>query len=662
MVLLGMVLGWLALPVGAAAQQAPRDLLSGGVGWINVAGPIHLSQLRGKVVLLDFWTYCCINCHHVLPDLAYLEEKYKNELVVIGVHSAKFLAEQDTENIRKKVAEYRIKHPVINDANHVLWTRFGVNSWPTLALINPAGEFVDKVAGEGNRDLLDRAIGQLIAEARAKGLLDERPLKFFPESEKPHKGPLLYPGKVFADQAGNRLFIADTGHNRIVITDLAGKGIATVGTGAEGFTNGGYDRATFNRPQGICLVGETLYVADTENHAIRAIDLKEEHVTTIAGTGQQARGPGGHGPGKSTRLSSPWDVVQIPGTHVLAIAMAGMHQIWRLDLKSGNVAAWAGSGLENIIDGPLGAACLAQPSGLATDGYNLFIADSEASALRAIPLDKKGNGHSLITIIGVMDDLFKFGDVDGHGSSARLQHCLGVTFANGTLFVADTYNNKIKACSPKARTVRTFVGNGRPGIKDNPPEFDEPGGLSAAGSTLFVADTNNHAIRTIDLETKAVATLKLTDVAPPVLKPKPPSFPNKLAIELPSTAVAPGQSLALDVELKLPKGFELNPEAPMPYLVETPGKSGILSDQLPPEGSAVEKPSTQFTIEVPLAQEAKPGAMVPLRLSVAAYICKEGQGGLCTVRSYVWDVPLVVTEGAPSRVALTAPSKAEPGR
>ena len=185
-------------PVSFQQQEALN--LNGGVGWIN-SGPISLDELRGKIVLLDFWTFCCINCHHVLPDLAKLEEKYGDELVVIGVHTAKFAAEQDTENIRRKVREYRIKHPVVNDANQEIWRRFGVNSWPTLVLIDPAGHFVGSLSGEGHYEQLDRVIGRLVAIHKERGDLNTTPLKFSPEMDRPSDGPLLFPGKVFADAA-----------------------------------------------------------------------------------------------------------------------------------------------------------------------------------------------------------------------------------------------------------------------------------------------------------------------------------------------------------------------------------------------------------------------------------------------------------------------------
>lgn len=652
--------GAFRLPPGATivptSYQGVPGGLEGGIAWINTSGPIHLEDLRGKVILLDFWTYCCINCHHVLPDLVALEQKYKNELVVIGVHTAKFEAERDTENIRKKVAEYRIKHPVVNDANQVLWTRFGVNSWPTLVLVDPAGNYVGAVSGEGHLAILDRTIGDLVKRHRARGDLNESPLKFFPENEKPHAGPLLYPGKVTADVAGSRLFITDTGHNRIVVTDLAGKGREVVGNGGQGLTDGPFDQATFNRPQGTCLIGDVLYVADTENHAIRAVDLKSKAVTTIAGTGQQSARRSGSGTARTTALNSPWDVLQIPGTNVLAIAMAGPHQIWKLDLANQVVTVWAGSGVENIIDGDLDSAAFAQPSGLATDGRSLFVADSEVSGIRTVAFARATGSRQVGRLVGL--GLFEFGDVDGQGAQVRLQHCLGLAYAGGKLYVADSYNNKIKVCDPKTQAVRTLVGTKQAGASDSVPTFDEPGGLSVAGSTLYVADTNNHALRAIDLKTLKTRTLALEGVQAPRPPVRVPTFPNAEVVNAPEVQVAPGKAITLDVTLSPPPDFKVNPQAPIVYLVQAPSQAGALGAGVSPAGSRVDPPAARFTVQVPLAKDAAEGESLQVRLSVSAVICKEGSEGLCRVKNYVWNIPIAFAAGGASRVAVETPAPA----
>ena len=593
----------------------------------------------------------------MLPDLAKLEEKYKNELVVIGVHTGKFDAERDTENIRRKVGEYRIKHPVINDARMTLWNRFGVNSWPTIVLIDDRGIVQDAIPGEGNYDRLDREIGQLVEAANARGNLNSTPLKFTAEMERPSNGPLLFPGKVLADPAGKRLFIADTGHNRIIQTNLEGAEPVTIGSGDEGFDDGGYEKATFNRPQGMCLDRETLYVADTENHAIRAVDLKERKVTTLAGVGSQARSvpqPGASGPAKTVPLCSPWDVIQLTGDKAIYIAMAGTHQIWKLDVGSETVSVFAGTGNENIVDGTTASANFAQPSGLATDGENLFVADSEVSGVRVIT-GIQGRQPVVRTIVG--HGLFDFGDKDGRAAAVRLQHCLGLSYADGHLYIADTYNNRIKICEPKNRTVHAFVGTHAAGDSDDPPHFYEPGGLSAIADVLYVADTDNNKIRAVDLKTRAVRTLALKGLTPPQLAPRPPSFPNKQVIDVAAAEASPGKSIAFDVSIPLAKGLKLNEEVPLTYLVETPEKSGVLGPEVLPEGQKIKPPSTKFTINVPLAKPAAAGDKLALRISLQTFVCSE-TSSLCQIKSYVWNIPVAFADSKRSEhVKLSAVTK-----
>jgi DNA-binding beta-propeller fold protein YncE len=481
-------------------QGKPAPALDGGIAWLNTAGPIKIGDLKGKIVILDFWTFCCINCIHTLPDLAKLEKKYEKELVVIGVHSAKFDNEKVTENIRKAILRYQIAHPVVNDADHKIWDAYGIVSWPSLVLIDPEGNLYKYGSGEGLYDVLDHEIAWLIKEHTTKGTLNVKPLRFDTAKFRDQPTPLAFPGKVLADAASNRLFIADSTHHRIVVTDLTGNKIAIAGTGEPGKVDGPFATAQFDDPQGLALDGETLYVADRRNHSIRALDLKAGTVRTAAGVGRQNReNRSSGGPALQTGLNSPWDLLWIGKT--IYIAMAGHHQIWTFDLDKNTVEPYAGDGRENIHDGTLARAEFAQPSGLTTDGTSLFVADSEVSAVRQVGL----NGNTDVkTLVG--HGLFVFGDQDGIGDAARLQHALGIAFAGGKLYVADTYNSKLKVLDPQTRDCRTFLGGD--GL------FNEPGGLSAANGKLYVADTNAHRIRVVDLATKAVTTLALKGVEP----------------------------------------------------------------------------------------------------------------------------------------------------
>jgi DNA-binding beta-propeller fold protein YncE len=486
--------------------RMPAPELSGGVDWLNTASPIQIKDLRGKVVLIDFWTLCCINCIHTLPDLARLEKKYANELVVIGVHSAKFDNEKSTASIRKAIQRYEVHHPVVNDANMAIWRRYGVSSWPTLVLIDPEGNYIGYANGEGNYDKLDRAIARLIAEHKALKTLNDKPLRF-EVARADGASPLFFPGKVLADAASGRLFIADSTNHRIVITDLTGKKVAIAGTGESGHVDGPFARASFNDPQGMALDGDKLYVADRKNHLLRVLDLKANTVTTLAGTGQQGKDREKGGKAMAVGLNSPWDLL-LHGDR-LYIAMAGDHQIWVLDLASGDLVPYAGDGHENIADGSLLNAHFAQPSGLTTDGTTLYVADSEVSAIRAVPLDGKGNVRTLVG-----EGLFEFGDIDGVGDKVRLQHALGVAWADGRLFVADTYNSKLKVIDPKTRACTTYFGGEAEGWLAT-PVFNEPAGISYAAGKLYLADTNAHRIRVVDLKTKSISTLKLQGVEPP---------------------------------------------------------------------------------------------------------------------------------------------------
>jgi thiol-disulfide isomerase/thioredoxin len=505
----------------AEAKRPMAPELDGGVAWLNSAGPVRLKDLRGKIVILDFWTLCCINCIHTLPDLARLEKKYANELVVVGIHSPKFDNERSSESIRKAILRYEINHPVVNDADRKIWDTYGPEAWPTLFLIDPEGRVVGKASGEGLFEVLDEHIGKLVKQYKEKKTLDDKPRKFeLARSSENGESPLFFPGKVLADGPGKRLFIADSTHHRVVVTDLDGNKIAVAGVGTPGLKDGPFDKAQFDDPQGLAVHGQTVYVADRKNHCIRELDLAAKTVKTIAGTGEQGHDREDGGPALKVGLNSPWDLLLKDDT--LYVAMAGHHQIWALDLKKGELRVHAGSGAERLRDGPLvgpqgnrfRGSAFAQPSGLTSDGTTLFVADSEVSGVRALPLAGRGEVRTLVG-----QDLFEFGDVDGVGDDVRLQHALGVVYVDGKLYVADTYNSKVKVLDPQSRECKTFLG-GEPRGWLGQPLFNEPGGISYADGKLYLADTNAHRIRVVDLKTKAVSTLKLKGVeAPKPVKP-----------------------------------------------------------------------------------------------------------------------------------------------
>jgi thiol-disulfide isomerase/thioredoxin len=642
--------------------KAPE--LEGGAGWLNCGGEISLKDLRGKVVLIDFWTFCCINCIHVLPDLKFLEQKYGKELVVIGVHSAKFDNEKETENIRRAIVRYEIEHPVVNDNEMTIWRRFGVRSWPTLVLIDPEGMYCGYVSGEGQRELLDNVIAKLIDHHRAKGTLDETPVNFSLERSRVASGPLRFPGKLLADAPGGRLFISDSNHNRIVVAGLDGKLQATIGSGKMGRDDGDFQTATFDHPQGMALDGDTLYVADTENHLLRKIDLKARQVTTIAGTGVQGQERFRGGPGLKLALNSPWDLWLHSGR--LFIAMAGPHQIWTYDLKSGDVQPYAGSGREDILNGSLRIAgepgadfdanevqrvsAFAQPSGLASDGESLYVVDSEGSAIRKVPLSGEGK---VTTIAGTSDlpggrSLFEFGDKDGTGEEARFQHPLGIAWHDGLLYVADSYNHKVKSVHPETGEVRTVYGDGKPGTGVKPLQFSEPAGLAIANGALYVADTNNHQIKRIDLAPGDARVLEIVGLTPPNPPRKATPVPDVTPTELTVQRLAATDSLVVELNVELPEDYKLNPQLPPSFRVQTAeGVKLVAAEALEgkQEAEFVEGKDT-IRLKIPLVAGTRQG---DLNLQVTFGYCRAGTGGLCKLKTLAWKIPVQVDPQSPRK-------------
>lgn len=429
---------------------------------------------------------------------------------MIGVHSAKFPAEKITDNIRAAVIRHGIQHPVVNDADFAVWTQYGVRAWPTVILVDPAGKVVGQQAGEIESAIFAPVIEAMIADFKAQGNLNEAPLAgLLPEIGREPPRLLQHPSKLLY-ATGDRLFVADTGHHRVLeiqlsLDGLSGEIVRGFGSGRAGWQDGPSHQAHFHDPHGLALRGTTLYVADTENHAIRAIDLVRETVRTVAGTSQKARGLAVHGDTPTTiALRSPWALVLLE--EVLWIAMAGSHQIWVL-LGEKQLRVFAGSGAEALVDGSRGEAGFNQPSDLVFAMHHLFVADAEAGAIRALTLDGE---PQVMTLVG--QGLFEFGDVDGVGATVRLQHPTGLAADQHMLYIADSYNHKIKTLDPTTGAVKTLIGTGEAGARDgkfSQAQLFEPEGLLVANDRLYIADTNNHTLRVADLKTRQIATLHL---------------------------------------------------------------------------------------------------------------------------------------------------------
>lgn len=614
------------------APEFPSNL-----DWLNTDRPLRIEDLKGKIVLLDFWTYCCINCMHIIPDLKRLEKKYSKELLVIGVHSAKFLSEQETENIRNAVLRYEIEHPVVNDKNMEIWSSYGVRAWPTIVLINPLGKIIGSVSGEGIYDVFDKLISDAIDYFKKNGNLDEHEIDLKKEKDSFHSQLFSFPGKVLADENAKMLFVADSNNNRILgfdINDYQVKFIA--GSGKEGLRDGNLENAEFNHPQGMAFDfrQKILYIADTENHSIRKIDINNGIVSTVAGIGAQRKSSDPLGLPQETTLNSPWDLVLIDDS--LFIAMAGSHQIWRLDIKKNRITPFAGSGREALIDGPPIRAALAQPSGITTDGEKLFFADSETSSIRSSDL---GFGGEVKTIVG--EDLFIFGDRDGKASEVRLQHPLGITYYKKMLYIADTYNSKIKMIDPDRRLSITLSGNGEAGFKNGKrlqAQLNQPGGITAGFGKLYIADTNNHAIRIFNLATEELQTISFPENAPLAL--------GKLKTELVKIGeeieVPPGES-SLIININLPAGCELNEDSPS-YIKIVSKNDKILSFKDSDSTKTIKKPPLRSVLHINSS-----AGKTSLNIEAMVFYCDNENENSCFVLNSHLHLPVIIKKGNPGK-------------
>src|SRR5271156_1270179 len=471
-----------------AAMNAPEIALP-GLQWFNVAAPLPIASLRGRIVILDFWTEGCINCIQIIPTLRRVEEKYPDKVVVIGVHSPKFANEKNAHSVKDAIRRYDILHPIIHDPQMTIWQAYGVQAWPTLVVIGADGNVAGTIPGEPDPDRFVAAIDNLVASSAKAGTLKPAELDLAPLPEP--TGHYLFPGKLKPVPGHDKRWVlADGGHNQIVLLDDNGKELERYGSGADGLADGAKDTARFNHPQGVIASSDAIYVADTENHAIRRIDLVSGAVTTLAGTGPRGRQLGAAGPGRTRALASPWDLEK-KGDE-LFFANAGTHQIGILDLKSGTVAALAGTGEEGLRDGRAASASMAQPSGLAlsADGNTLFVADSESSAVRAITLSKD---PQIVTLVGA--GLFDFGWINGDFHAARLQHPLGVAIDGDNLLVADTYNSAVRELELSKHEVVDFDGGKFTCMDPVCIPTREPAGIVVdTPDRILLVDTGNHRI------------------------------------------------------------------------------------------------------------------------------------------------------------------------
>ncbi|MFJ6832583.1 thioredoxin-like domain-containing protein [Streptomyces sp. NPDC091209] len=595
-------------PARRRARVRAPELIGKG-GWLNTGDQQYtLADLRGRIVLLDFWTFCCINCLHVLDELRELEEKHRDTVVIIGVHSPKFVHEAEHQAVVDAVERYGVEHPVLDDPELATWKQYAVRAWPTLVVIDPEGYVVAQHAGEGHAHAIERLVEELEAEHEAKGTLRRGDGPYV--APEPEPTVLRFPGKALALPSGNLLVSDTTRHQLVELAEDAETVVRRIGSGVRGFADGGAEEAGFSEPQGLALLDEgAVVVADTVNHALRRVDLATGAVSTLAGTGRQWwQGSPTSGPAREVDLSSPWDVALFGGK--VWIAMAGVHQLWTYDPAAETVAVAAGTTNEGLVDGPGPEAWFAQPSGLAATEDRLWLADSETSALRWVDLD--GAVH---TAVGT--GLFDFGHRDGAAEQALLQHPLGVTaLPDGSVAVSDTYNHALRRYDPATGEVTTLA-----------TDLREPSDAVLVGDDIVVVESARHRLTRLRLPEEAV---RVASVAHRTRRA--------------ATDVAPG-TVRLDVIFQAPAGQKLDTRyGPSTRLLVSATPPGLL---LAGEGAG-----TDLSRSVELNPAVPEGV---LHVSAMAASCDDDPDNpypACHVHQQDWGVPVRLIEGGADRLPL----------
>ena len=579
--------------------RAPE--LIGRGGWINTGGrTLTLSDFRGRFLLIDHWTLCCANCLHVLDELRPIERKYREVLTVIGAHAPKFKHEQDHQALIDACERYGVEHPVLDDPELITWKNYAVKAWPTLSLVDPKGYLIAQFSGEGHAHAIDRMINELLPQYR--DVLTPGPsLYVAPEKSDTQ---LRFPAKaiVLDDQ---RLMVANPGHHDIAITDYSGNVIERIGKGTRGSNDGDFLSAEFQEPNGLLLlppdvasrVGYEVLVADTANHLLRAINLETKQVLTVAGNGQQwMQGQG------TESLSTPWDLAWF--SNLVIIAMAGIHQLWSFDPITGDVAIYAGTTNEGMVDGNRLDAWFAQTSGLAVTGNQLWIADSETSSLRFIENDV------VKTVIGA--SLLDFGFIDGDKSSARMQHPLGVdVLPDQTLIISDTYNGALRLFNPQTGLLSTVAKNLR-----------EPSGIIAiSNDEVLVVESSRHQLTRVTLQEEVVQGEALRTERPP------------LEIS--------GGTFTLDVVFLPPPGEKLDERyGPSTRLILSSTPPNLIR-----EGAGKSQELIR-TLEIDPAV----GSGI-LHIAASAASC-DNDGGTCHIHQQDWGIPVLITEQGATQLRL----------
>ncbi len=453
--------------------------------WLNAATPVQATAQLGRMTLLAFFNAGSTWSLQRLHDLQALCARHPLRVRALGIHVPRFDHERDPRRVVKQLNRHGIGLPVALDAEWAAWQHYGVSMLPSVVLVDGHGRVQATFAGDADAAELDALVA---AFPDGPGLdSDDDAAPLVRRNREPNL-PLRFPvGLAVTPQY---LYVADSGHHRILECNHAGRILRQFGTGDADFVDGPLGQAGFRRPHGLCLMRGTLYVADTGNHAVRRIDLRSGEVSTLCGNGRV----GVPQPG----LVADPRAVALDGPHALAavqdqlfIALAGDNRIWSYDLGRGHLACLAGSGELALQDGQGPAAAFAQPIALAAVQQTLYVCDAAGSAIRSLQL----RDHTVQTLVG--QGAWTFGAADGARATAQLQDPQAIALDPDAplLWIADTGNDRLRSLRLGGGEVTSYTLSQR---------LHGPAGLAVAAGAVWIADTDAHAVLRLDPETGAI--------------------------------------------------------------------------------------------------------------------------------------------------------------
>ena len=615
-----------------------NNLTKHNAEWLNSTRNIESGDLENRVILLDFWTYSCVNCLHTISEIKKLEAEFGDRLTVIGVHSGKFDNEKGTDSIKKAILKYDIAHLVVNDTNFKIWNSFKASSWPTLILIDPKGRITKKYQGKIVPTTIHDDIKNLITKYKYQLTSDRLPIVL--EKNKVVDYVLKFPAKIkFARDFSyknsgktNALIISNTEKHNIIVTALNGETLLEIGSGNMGFEDGNINNATFNSPRGLLFKDNTLYVADTGNHALRRIDFKTGEVKTIAGTGIRGDIINTENKVEEVLLASPWDLEFFPDKNNIIIANAGTHQLLKYNLSKRTISPFAGNGTEDSIDGQYPKNSLAQPTGLSAASEKLYFVDSASSSLRVV--DKSGE---VKTLIG--KGLLEFGNKNGNSKEALLQHPTGLTADDSAIYIADTFNHAIRKYNVKTKEISDYSGSVRgDGIGNKKSiNYNEPEAIISVLDKFYIADTNNNRIIELGANT---GDSKVIDIIPKLKMPTEGLLEYLPNLEKIAThSVKSGGEVVLTFNMK--DGWKINDSASSFFnLIEIKNKkeANLIASF---DGSMIKSGSVKLP---------KLSNKYAYYLQGVVYYCQDKENALCLIKSY--EQKLKPTKSGDSKIQI----------